>query len=148
MILCGNTCENSCKICVFTIIYCTDTHSFFCLGKLWVRCIVSEVHDDYDNPSESPAFLSSTSKQAQKESLSEAIGGAAVATVKALKTDPKEKSSDAVSAPGCGPGVSPDLQIKNYQRPRYLQQLYEDNILNENGYAEQKSILAELQNLY
>ena len=72
--------------------------------------------------------------------------------MKALKTDPKEKSSDAVSAPGAGPGVLPgravDLRMKNYQQLRYLQQLYEDNILNENEYAEQKrSILAALRNL-
>ena len=120
--------------------------------KLWARCIVSGVHDDYDNPPESPAFSSSAPKRARKESLSETIGGAAVAIVKALKTDPKEKSSDAVSAPGAGPGVSPghavDLRMKNYQQLRYLQQLYEDNILNENEYAEQKrSILAALRNL-
>ena len=58
--------------------------------KVWARCIVSGIHDDYDNPPESPAFSSSAPKRARKESLSEAIGGAAVAIVKTLKTDPKE----------------------------------------------------------
>ena len=107
-------------------------------------------------PPESPAFLSSAPKRARKESLSEAIGGAAVAIVKALKTDPKEKTCSSQSSdtfcPGAGPGVSPgravDLRRKNYQQLRYLQQLYEDNILNEGEYAEQKSsILAALRNL-
>ena len=58
--------------------------------------------------------------------------------VKALKTDPKEK----IASPGNSPV---DLRMKNYQQPRYLQQLYEDSILNEGEYK-QKSILAnELQ---
>ena len=51
-----------------------------------------------------------------ERNLSEAIGGAAIAIVKALKSDPKEKSSHAVSALGADPGVSPghavDLRMK------------------------------------
>ena len=88
--------------------------------KLWARCIVSGVHDDYDNPPESPAFSSSPPKRVRKESLSDAIGGAAIAIVKALKTDPKEKACTSQSGttfcPGAGPGVSPgravDLRMK------------------------------------
>ena len=41
-----------------------------------------------------------------------------------------------------------DLQMKNFEQLRYLQQLYEDNILNENVYLEQKNkILATLRNI-
>ena len=32
--------------------------------KLWARCIVSRIHDDYDNPPESPTFSSSAPKRA------------------------------------------------------------------------------------
>ena len=76
-------------------------------------------------------------------------GVAAVAIVKALKSDPKEKAGDdslssGAVCPGAqpGPGVSPgravDLRMKNFQQLRYLQQLYEDNILDEKEYFEQK----------
>lgn len=51
--------------------YSWDTHAP-CL-KLWARCILSGVHDDFDNSLESPAFSSSAPKQAQKEFLSEAV---------------------------------------------------------------------------
>ena len=75
--------------------------------------------------------------------------------MKALKTDPKEKTGSSQSSdifcPGASPGVSPgwavDLRMENYQQLRYLQQLYEDNILNEGEYAEQKNILAALRSL-
>jgi hypothetical protein len=116
--------------------------------KLWAQCIASGLHDDYDNPPEIPTFSSAAPKRARKESLSEAIGGAAIAIVKALSTDPKEKKENTgeglQSSVTLGPGVSP----KNFQQLRYLQQLYEDNILNEKEYTEQKeSILAALRNL-
>ena len=76
--------------------------------------------------------------------------------MKALKTDPKEKTCSSQSSdtfcPGASSGVSSgqavDLRMKNYQQLRYLQQLYEDNILNKGEYAEQKrSILATLRSL-
>ena len=117
--------------------------------KLWARCIVSGIHDDYDNPPESPAFSSAAPKRPRKESLGEAIGGACVHIVKTLKemgNGTCSFQSGGTLCPGTGPGVSPgravDLRMKNYQ------QLYEDNILNEDEYTEQKrSILAALRNL-
>ena len=107
--------------------------------KLWARFIASGIHNDYDNPPDSPAFSSRAPKRARKESLSEAIDGAALAIVKALSTDPKEKmentSEGSQSSGSLGPGVSPgravDLRMINFQQLRYLQQLYENNILDE-----------------
>ena len=114
---------------------------------------MSGVHDDYDNPPECPAFSNVTPKRAHKESFSDAISGAAVAIVKALSDSKKEGNETPQSSSGTlGPGVSPskavDLRMKNYQQLRYLQQLYEDNILDEKEYLEQKnSILAALRNI-
>ena len=127
--------------------------------KLWARCIVSGIHDDYDIPPDSPAFSTAAPKRARKETLSEAIGGAAVAIVKALKSDPNEMTGDnsqssgavcpgAQSGPGVSPGRAVDLRMKNFQQLRYLQQLYEDHILDDEEYIEQKrNILGALQNL-
>ena len=90
--------------------------------KLWAWCIASGIHDNYDNPPDTPAFSGAAPKRARKESLSEAISGAAVAIVKALSTDPKEKKEKASEGPhsSCppGPGVSPgcavDLRMKKF----------------------------------
>lgn len=86
--------------------------------QLWARCIVSGIHDDYDIPPDSPAFSTAAPKRARKESLSEAIGGAAVAIVKALKSDPNEKTGDNSQSSGAvcpgtqsGPGVSPGRAV-------------------------------------
>ena len=73
-------------------------------------------------------------------------------TLKEMGNGTCSSQSGGTLCPGTGPGVSPgravDLRMKNYQQLRYLQQLYEDNILNEDEYTEQKrSILAALRNL-
>ena len=120
--------------------------------KLWAWCIASGIHDNYDNPPDTPAFSGAAPKCARKESLSEAISGAAVAIVKALSTDPKEKASEGLQSicppgPGVSPGHAVDLRMKNFQQLRFLQQLYEDNILDEKQYAEQKKKKGILQSL-
>lgn len=51
---------------------------------------MSGIQDDNDNPPDSPAVSCAAPKRARKESLSEAIGGTAVAIVKALKSDSEE----------------------------------------------------------
>ena len=123
--------------------------------KLWAWCITSGIHDDYDNPPDSPAFSGAAPKRVRRELLSEAISGAAVAIVKALSTDPKDKKEKASESPqpssspvpGVSPGRAVDLRMKNFQQLKFLQ-LYEDNILDEKQYKEQKeSILASLRNL-
>ena len=123
--------------------------------KLWARCIVSGVHNDYNSPPNCPAFSGTTPKRARKESLSDAISGAAVAIVKAL-SDSKKETLPAETPQLCsgtlGPAMSPSkavgLRMKNFEQLRYLQQLYEDNILNEKEYLEQKNnILAALRNI-
>ena len=63
--------------------------------------------------------------------------------MKALKSDPNEMTNDNSQSSGAVcPGVSlgrvVDLRMKNFQQLRYLQQLYEDNILDNEEYVEQK----------
>ena len=62
-------------------------------------------------PAELPAFSGAAHKRARKESLSEAIGGAAVTIVKALSTHSKAKKEDT-GGPGVSPGEAVDLQMK------------------------------------
>ena len=63
--------------------------------------------------------------------------------MKALKSDPNEMTNDnsqssGAVCPGVLLGRVVDLRMKNFQQLRYLQQLYEDNILDDEEYVEQK----------
>ena len=67
--------------------------------------------------------------------------------VKKDKPGEESQASGAVG-PGVSPGRAVDLRMKNFEQLRYLQQLYDDNILDKKEYVEQKaSILAALRNL-
>ena len=115
--------------------------------------ICSGCHDDYDTVPCIPAFASSALKKPRKgESLSEALTGAAVAFAKAVSGSTPEKAiaqgvhqESSASTPGTSnamsgvsPGKAVDLKMKSYEQLRYLQQLYEDGILDQKEFIEQK----------
>ena len=56
----------------------------------WNKCSNGTEINSIIIPPDSPAFSNAAPKRAHKETLSEAIGTAAVAIVKALKSDPNE----------------------------------------------------------
>ena len=59
-----------------------------------------------------------------------------------------QSSNTLISFPGVSPGKVVDLWMKNYEQLRYLQQLYEDGILDQKEYMEQKQdILKFLEKL-
>ena len=128
--------------------------------RLWARMICSGCHDDYDTAPSLPAFSSTVPKK-RKDTLSEALTGAAVAFAKAVSGSPQvdqsvpqesptgtpsivpgpgvsQSSNTIMSCPGVSPGKAVDLRMKNYEQLRYLQQLYEDGILDQKEYMEQK----------
>lgn len=58
------------------------------------------------------------------------------------------KSDNSVGSVGISPKKSVELRMKNYEQLRYLQQLFEDGILSDWEYAEQKqNILDSLRKL-
>ena len=61
-----------------------------------LSCVcASNLHEDRDHPPDIPAFSGSTPKRSrQQESFSDAIGGAAVAIVKALSAEAPSKVND------------------------------------------------------
>ena len=115
--------------------------------RLWARMMCSGLHDDFDNPPNVPAFSGNTPKRPRRESLSEAISGAAVAIAETIKG-----SSPCPPPPqlptGISPGKAVDLRMKNFEQLRFLQKLYEDGILSEHEFLEQKgNILSSLRKL-
>ena len=118
--------------------------------RLWARMVASNLHEDLDTPPAIPAF-SSTPRRPHSPSLATVISGAATAFAKALgenSQQDKEGSNVSGTSIGVSPGKAVDLRMKNYQQLRYIQQLFEDGILSEAEYIEQKQrILALLGKL-
>lgn len=120
--------------------------------RLWARMLHCCTHEDYDTPPPLPMF-GPPAKRPKKDSLTETISNAAVAITKALSpTTPVEQqsqgSSVSQSAVGISPSKSVDLRMKNLQQLRYIQQLFDDKILSEAEFIEQKAdILAALRKL-
>ena len=118
--------------------------------RLWARMIVSKLHEDMDTPPNVPAFNSTPKRQKQSESFASAQSGAAVAFAKAMGDSPRPEHNE--DRPHVTASVSPrktvELRMKNYEQLRYLQQLFDDGILSEAEFLEQKrNILGFLKNL-
>ena len=128
--------------------------------RLWARMISSNLHDDYDSPPDIPAFSGTTPKRPRKETLSGALTEVAVAITKAI-TSSSDTGREQASIPPSNAGVSfplssavvspskaVELRMRNFEQLRYLQQLFDDGILNEHEYSEQKqNILTSLRKL-
>lgn len=123
--------------------------------RLWARMIVSHLHSDRDSPLNIPAFSKNTSgPKRSQQSFSDAITGAAVAFAQALRNDNQCTSQPATPTPVCTTAGTlsaakvVDLRMKNFEQLRYLQQLFDNGILTQAEYTEQKNnILCALRNL-
>lgn len=98
--------------------------------RLWARMMASNLHDSIEEPPNVPAFGGDAGSKKRRISLSEAINGAAVAFSNICKN---EKPPDSVVLTS-----AVELRMKNFEQLRYLQQLYDDNILSCTEYTEQK----------
>jgi hypothetical protein len=119
--------------------------------RLWARMVTADLHEDLDTPPSIPAFRSTPKRPRQSESLSDALSGAAVAMVKALggETPTKGCNSPTTTTSVClSPTKSVELRMKNFEQLRYLQKLFEDGVVTEEEYVEQKrSIICALKKL-
>ena len=108
--------------------------------RLWARMIVGGLHESTDEPPAVPAFHCELKRR--KDSLSGALTDAAGVLVKYMDRRGSEDLPNQ-SRVGVSPGKVVDLRMKNLQQLRYLQSLYEDNILSDQELAEQKQIVLE-----
>ena len=105
--------------------------------KLWARMIANHLHSDMDNPPKVPMITGPPVKrEPKKESLEQAIIGVANAVTKAMNQT-SEGSSVQKNA-GISPLRATDIRSKSYAQLRMVQQLYDDGILTESEFAEQK----------
>lgn len=114
--------------------------------RLWARMISAGHHESLDDPPQIPALTGVTPKRKQKESLAEAITGAASTLVGAFHSKGSADVSPARSPAidtrvGHSPSKISDLRRSYLKELRELQQLFEDNILTAEEFAEQKEIV-------
>lgn len=109
--------------------------------RLWARMMSANLHDDIDNPPNIPAFSNVTLKKARKDLFADAIEGAAVAFANTVsKGKPiNDLSTEKVSIPLVPSAISPGKTVElRIEQLRYLQSSYEDGILTDKEYSEQK----------
>ena len=87
--------------------------------------IVSNTHDDFENPPSVPPIVGHVKRQPHQESLSDAFSNAASGFAKVLS--PPTTPSQSM----CSPSKVVDIIMKNLEQLCCLQQLREDGILTE-----------------
>jgi len=95
--------------------------------------------------------ISSVAKRARKDSFADAIEGAAVAFANAVSkpnNSPKCLDSGTPLSSAISPGKTMELRMRNFEQLRYLQSLFEDGVLTNEEFTEQKeNILLSLRKL-
>lgn len=115
--------------------------------RLWARCICTSMHQSYDDPPDIPAFKGPEPKK-RKESITEALTGAAVAFAQVVSGNTNKSQVPTVTEGSClqatrSPRKAVELRMKNYEQLRYVQELYNDGILDEKEFNEQKKKILE-----
>lgn len=110
--------------------------------RLWARMIDCGTHESLESPPSLPPIVGMQPKKTRKDSLTEVIVGAASAFSKAMQS-PGQSIPQVPPCTGISPGKAVDLRSKNLQQLRSIQKLFEDNILSQDEYMEQKGIVLD-----
>ena len=123
--------------------------------RLWAKLIQTHRHESYDEPPQIPLITgSATASKPKRESIGEALTGAAVALAKALKPPTTSCNSPvrATQASDEMKKISP-LKVTVIRRScledlKKLKELFEDGVLTETEFTEEKQhILATLKGI-
>ena len=126
--------------------------------RMWARYVQAGHYKDLKEPPPLPAFKG-IPKRAHKESLSDALAGAAVTIIDAIRspqanvktttnlglvinTPPKNEPAKLVSV-GVSPGRAAELRMRKLKELRELHSMLGEGILNEVEFVEQKTIVLE-----
>ena len=112
--------------------------------RLWARLIQSGHLDDYDTPPNIPLITGSSSKP-QKESVADALTGAATAVVKMIQST---SSSSCESIPAqMSPLKAAQLRQGCLEDLKKVKELLEDGVLTQEFDEEKRRILETLKSL-
>jgi hypothetical protein len=114
--------------------------------SLWARMIISGSHGSKDSPPQVPLITGINGKRNARKSLDEDVVRAA-AIVKAVNNVASTQiihSHSASPAPvGVSPGKVVDMRGKSLNQLCTIKKLYEDGVLSQDEYKEQKEIILE-----
>ena len=129
--------------------------------RMWARYVQAGHYKDLKEPPPLPAFNGGIPKRARKESLSDALAGAAVTIIDAIRsphananvntttnlgvvinTPPKNEPAKLVSV-GVSPGRAAELRMRKLKELRELHSMLGEGILNDSEFVEQKTIVLE-----
>ena len=128
--------------------------------RLWARMIANGVHESTEEPPNVPMITGTVPKRAKRESLHDVVVDAAKAMAQAFTgspatsqpvivhnssaaacttavTQPVVTTSTATSA-AISPSRLADVRMKHYEQLRYLHKMFDDHILSEEEFLEQK----------
>ena len=124
--------------------------------RLWSRLVAAGHHSSLDTPPNIPAINGVTPKRKKQESLAEAVAGivssmrnpdpsvnqtATCANV--VITSPSPLSNKTCPIMGHSPSKISDLRMRYIKELRELQELLERNVLTQEEFLEQKSIILD-----
>ena len=129
--------------------------------RLWARMIANGVHESTEEPPNVPMITGTVPKRAKRESLHDVVVDAAKAMAQAFTgspstsqhvavhnssaaacttaaTQPTVTTSTATSVAAISPSRLADVRMKHYEQLRYLHKMFDDGILSEEEFLEQK----------
>ncbi len=107
---------------------------------LWGRMIVNKQWKSYDDPPDVPLITGGLRKFPRKETISEAITGAALAFAKAISPQTNQQSSKTPIQSGVSPMSKARVSSEYITQLKLLQQLRDCGVLSDDEFMEQKSI--------
>ncbi len=123
--------------------------------RQWARLIQSGQHDDYDNPPAIPLITGSPAPaKAKKESVTDALTGAATAFVTLLQSKDSHSSAETPLLRKVGmhnyisPMKSTQIRRSCLEDLKKMKELLKDGVLTEEEFAaEKQGILATVKSL-
>ena len=114
--------------------------------KLWARMITNGQHESFEDPPKIPLFTGGIiRKNSPRESLSDVVKTAATAVANVLNksTSLDSPSKTQVTAPQTtvSPARTVQLNSKHLQNIRVLHELYENGVLSDEEFREQKHLI-------
>ena len=120
--------------------------------RLWARMIVTGIHASKDTPPQVPLITGVTPKRKQADTFKDTIMHTAAAIMKAATSNYpsptivqtpqiQQTITQSQEAAGVSPGKAAEIRGKSFDQLGTLKKLFEDGVLTQKEFEEQKDII-------
>lgn len=120
--------------------------------RLWARMIITGIHASKETPPQIPLITGVTPKRKQSDTFKDTIMHTATAVMKAVTSNfpsptivqtpqIQQTISQSQEAAGVSPGKAADIRGKSFDQLSTLKKLFEDGVLTQKEFEEQKDII-------